>query len=193
MAGGDSLSHAFQRFEAFEFAAKIIIKAKQLAEVWYLIESQLQQAHERTFKVESFTPLDASIRERELRKDLCDFIQRGCRQRLLISPEGSFFVRLDDQSFVITPMHQDRESLEINDLVLVKQGRMEDGKKQVVQWWRIRTSITGIQRFKRSSLLIQSMQPVSVLRERVLMQGPYPKVMCFCVMLQICLWNSVSQ
>ena len=72
VVGGDSLSHAFQRFEAFEFAATIIIKAKQLAEVWYLIESQFQQAHERTFKVESFTPLDASIRERELRKDLCD-------------------------------------------------------------------------------------------------------------------------
>ena len=74
VVGGDSLSHAFQRFEAFEFAAKIIIKANQLAEVWYLIESQLQQSHERIFKVESFTSLDASIRERELRKDLSNLI-----------------------------------------------------------------------------------------------------------------------
>ena len=129
VVGGDSLPHAFQRFEAFEFAAKTIIKAKQLAEVRYLSDSQLQQAHGRTVKVESFNPTAATIRERALRKELCDFIQRGCRQRLLISTEGSFSARVDDQSFLITPTHQDRESLEIRDLVLVKRGRMEAGKK----------------------------------------------------------------
>ena len=50
----------------------------------------LQQAQERTIKLGSFTRGQASILERELRKDLCDFIRRGCRQRLLISTEGSF-------------------------------------------------------------------------------------------------------
>lgn len=129
VVGGDSLSRAFQRFEAFEFAAKTIIKANQLAAVRYLSDSQLQQTHARTVKLESFVPGDASIRERELRRDLCDFIRRGCRQRLLISTEGSFSARVDNQAFLITPTHQDRECLEIRDLVLVKQGCMEDGKK----------------------------------------------------------------
>ncbi|MDB4731429.1 class II aldolase/adducin family protein, partial [bacterium] len=41
VVGGDSLSHAFQRFEAFEFAGKTLIKAKQLGQVNHLNEEQL--------------------------------------------------------------------------------------------------------------------------------------------------------
>lgn len=128
VVGGESLSRAFQRFEAFEFAAKTVIKASQLAKVRYLSDSQLKQAQARTIKMGSFSQGHASIRERELRKDLCDFIQRGCRQRLLISTEGSFSARLDEQSFLITPTHQDRETLGVGDLVLVRKGLMEVGK-----------------------------------------------------------------
>ena len=129
VVGGDSLSQAFQRFEAFEFAAKTIIKANQLGAVRYLSDSQLQQAQARTIQLGSFVRGHASIRERELRKDLCHFLQRGCQQRLLISTEGSFSARLDDNSFLITPTHQDREFLDVGDLVLVQEGRMEEGKK----------------------------------------------------------------
>ena len=129
VVGGESLPHAFKRFEAFEFAAKTIIKAKQLAQVRYLSDSQLHQAHSRSVQLESFDPSQASVDERELRKELCDFVLRGCRQRLLISTEGSFSARVDSGSFLITPTHQDRESLAVDDLVLVQQGRMESGKK----------------------------------------------------------------
>ncbi len=129
VVGGDSLSHAFQRFEAFEFAAKTIIKGKQLAEVRYLSESQLQQAHSRSVSLETFTPDAASSAEMELRRQLCSFIRRGCRQRLLISTEGSFSARLDGESFVITPTQQDSETLNISDLVLVNGDLREAGKK----------------------------------------------------------------
>ena len=129
VVGGESLSRAFQRFEAFEFAAKTIIKGNQLAAVRYLSDSELQQAQGRSIKLGAFRRGHVSILERELRKDLCDFIRRGCRQRLLISTEGSFSARLDDQAFLITPTHRDRESLNVGDLVLVEQSRMEDGKK----------------------------------------------------------------
>ena len=128
VVGGESLPHAFQRFEAFEFAAKTIIKASQLAQVRYLSDSQLTQAHSRSVQLESFDPSKASVEERELRKELCEFILRGCRQRLLISTEGSFSARVDRDSFLITPTHQDRESLSIDDLVLIQQGRSESGK-----------------------------------------------------------------
>lgn len=129
VVGGESLSRAFQRFEAFEFAAKTIIKGNQLAAVRYLSDSELQQAQGRSIKLGAFRRGHVSILERELRKDLCDFIRRGCRQRLLISTEGSFSARLNDQAFLITPTHRDRESLNVGDLVLVEQSRMEDGKK----------------------------------------------------------------
>lgn len=129
VVGGDSLSHAFQRFEAFEFAAKTVIKGRQLGEVRYLSDAQLEQAHSRSVALESCRPEVATTDEMELRRQLCEFIRRGCRQRLLISTEGSFSARISDDSFLITPTQQDRERLEIDDLVLVAGGRRERGKK----------------------------------------------------------------
>ncbi|MCA9072339.1 MAG: class II aldolase/adducin family protein, partial [Planctomycetaceae bacterium] len=38
VVGGETLSQAFQRFEAFEFAAKTILKAKQLGDIRYLTD-----------------------------------------------------------------------------------------------------------------------------------------------------------
>lgn len=129
VVGGNSLQHAFQRFEAFEFAAKTIIKARQLGEVRYLSEAQLEQARQRSVALKSFHPPGAVARERELRRELCEFIRRGCRQRLLISTEGSFSARLGEDSFLISPTQRDRETLEIEDLVLVDGGKREEGKK----------------------------------------------------------------
>jgi len=129
VVGGKSLPHAFQRFEAFEFAAKTIIKGNQLGPVRYLTDRQLEEAHSRSVALNSFEPGGASAEEMELRRQLCEFIRRGCRQRLLISTEGSFSARLDEDSFVITPTQQDRERLSIDDLVLIDGDRREAGKK----------------------------------------------------------------
>ncbi len=129
VVGGASLSNAFQRFEAFEFAARTIIKGRYLGEIRYLTPSQLDQARDRSVALESFQPGAATSEEKELRRQLCSFIRRGCRQRLLISTEGSFSARLGDDSFLITPTQQDRETLDVADLVLVDGGRREAGKK----------------------------------------------------------------
>lgn len=129
VVGGDCLSHAFQRFEAFEFAAKTIIKGRQLGALQYLSDPQLKQAQNRFVALESFDPQPATANEMELRLQLREFIRRGCRQRLLISTEGSFSARLDDGSFLITPTQCDRERLDVDDFVLVSSGRGERGKK----------------------------------------------------------------
>ena len=129
VVGGRSLGEAFQRFEAFEFAGKTLIKAQQLGDVRYLDDDQLRQAANRHVAVPSFTPPTATARERELRRELCLFLRRGCRQRLLISTEGSFSARLDENSFLITPTQQDRERLRAEDLVLVADNQREAGKK----------------------------------------------------------------
>lgn len=129
VVGGESLSHAFQRFEAFEFAAKTIIKGRQLGELRYLTDEELELAHHRSVALESFVPSSATCEECELRRQLCAFIRRGCRQRLLISTEGSFSARLGPDSFLITPTQQDREMFGVEDLVLVDGGRREAGKK----------------------------------------------------------------
>ena len=129
VVGGDSLGEAFQRFEAFEFAGKTLIKAQQLGEVRYLDDAQLQQAVDRHVDLPTFEPPIATAQEQELRRELCQFLRRGCRQRLLISTEGSFSARLDEDSFLITPTQQDRERLRAEDIVLVADGKREVGKK----------------------------------------------------------------
>ena len=129
VVGAETLPNAFQRFEAFEFAAKTIVKGRQLGNVHYLSEDKLENAINRTVHLETFTPGSPSPQELELRRELCRFIRRGCRQRLLISTEGSFSVRLGEDEFIITPTQQDRESVEEGDLVVVKNGIRETGKK----------------------------------------------------------------
>lgn len=128
VVGGQSLSHAFQRFEAFEFAGKTVIKGRHLGEIHYLTDPQLAKAQQRKIHLADFDPPAAGSQEKELRRQLCAFIRRGCRQRLLISTEGSFSVRLDDDSLLITPSQRDRETLDIEDLVLVCGERCESGK-----------------------------------------------------------------
>lgn len=129
VVGGESLSKAFERFEAFEFAGKTLIKAMQLGSVRYLDEEKLRQAAERSIDFESYDPPVATAHERELRGQLCAFVRRGCRQRLLISTEGSFSARVDETSFLITPTQCDRELLGVEDLVLVKGELRESGKR----------------------------------------------------------------
>lgn len=128
VVGGGSLAAAFERFEAFEFAGKTLVKANQVGDVRVLADDELQQAVVRGVDFESYEPGEACANELELRKQLCDFVRRGCRQRLLISTEGSFSARVDADSFLITPTQQDREQLGVDDLVLVRGDQRESGK-----------------------------------------------------------------
>ncbi|WP_149495204.1 class II aldolase/adducin family protein [Roseiconus lacunae] len=129
VVGGDNLAAAFERFEAFEFAGKTLIKANQLGDVRFLDEMQLNQAANRSVDFVSYAPNDATGCELELRKQLCDFVRRGCRQRLLISTEGSFSARVSEDSFLITPTQKDRELLQADDFVLVRGNEREGGKQ----------------------------------------------------------------
>ncbi|GIW99226.1 MAG: hypothetical protein KatS3mg111_2559 [Pirellulaceae bacterium] len=128
VVGGGDLSEAFQRFEAFEFAGKTLIKAHQLGPVHFLDDPQLAQAAGRSVDFASFEPPEAGPVELDLRQQLCDFLRRGCRQRLLISTEGSFSARVDGESFLITPTQQDRERLTPDDMVLVRGDQRERGE-----------------------------------------------------------------
>jgi L-fuculose-phosphate aldolase len=128
VVGGESLPHAFQRFEAFEFASKTLIKASKLGPVRFLSEPQLQWPQERTLSLEWAEPPTPTSLEQELRRQLVEFLRRGCRQRLLISTEGSFSARVSEHTFLITPSQRDRERLGIEDLVLVEGNRHEPNK-----------------------------------------------------------------
>jgi L-fuculose-phosphate aldolase len=126
--GGESLQHAFQKFETLEFTAKTLIKARLLGDVRYLNEEELELRNQVP-PLEEFEPGPASSVERELRRLLADFTHRGYQQRLFISTGGSFSARVDGDSFLITPSQVDRHKLEVEDLVLVRGGRAEAGKR----------------------------------------------------------------
>jgi L-fuculose-phosphate aldolase len=128
VVGGESLQEAFQRFETLEFTAKTIIKGRLLGDVRYLTDQQIALPRQMAEPLPEFDPPPAGSRERELRRSLREFVQRGYRQRLLISTEGSFSARLDGDEFLITPYRVDRSTLDLDDLVLVSGGAAERGK-----------------------------------------------------------------
>ncbi|MFL6332651.1 MAG: class II aldolase/adducin family protein [Pyrinomonadaceae bacterium] len=126
--GGESLQSAFQKFETLEFTAKTFLKAKLLGDVRYLNDEELELRNQVP-PLEEFEPEQPSSRERELRRQLVDFTRRGYQQRLFISTGGSFSARVDGDSFLIIPSQVDRHALDVADLVLVRGGRAEAGKR----------------------------------------------------------------
>jgi len=71
----------------------------------------------------------ASSREKELRKEICDFIHRAYQHRLMTSTWGSYSARIDADSFLITPTHIDRELLSVEDLIVVRNGQVDAGTR----------------------------------------------------------------
>jgi L-fuculose-phosphate aldolase len=128
VTAGPSLQSAFERFETLEFAAKTAIKGGQLGKLKYLRPAQLGKPGRAKLISESFNPPPASSNERELRRQLCEFVHRAYQQRLMISTEGAFSARLDERSFLITRHHVDRHQLTVDDIVLVRDGQAEKGK-----------------------------------------------------------------
>jgi L-fuculose-phosphate aldolase len=129
VVGGASLAQAFQRFETLEFVAKTIIKAGQIGPVRYLSAGQLESTIRSADLLPEFDPGPATIAEKEARRAVCDFVQRGYRQRLMTSTEGSFSARLGEDEFVITSYGVDRGSVRPEELALVREGRRETAKR----------------------------------------------------------------
>jgi len=128
VVGGANLTEAFQRFEALEFAAQTAIRSTTLGTAHPLSASRLEAVGRgREELPETDAPAPTSD-EKELRRTLCEFVRRGCQQRLLISTEGSFSVRLSDSSFLITPAHRDRYRLSPEELVRIDSGRRVTGQ-----------------------------------------------------------------
>ena len=128
VVGGETLQNAFQRFETLEFTAKTIIKARMLGEVRYLDQRQLELARGVADPLPAAAARPASSDEKEIRRQLCAFLRRGYRNRLIISTQGSFSARVEGDAFLITPSQLDRHTVDLEDLVLVRGGASEPGK-----------------------------------------------------------------
>lgn len=116
VVGGTDLQDAFQRFETLEFVARTLVAAHRLGNVSSLPDAALGSQTRAEFGELPAKPV--TNREKELRGQLCDFVQRSYRQRLLISTAGAFSARLEGDEFLVTPHRRDR--LEISPEKLVR-------------------------------------------------------------------------
>ena len=127
-AAGATLRDAFQRLETLDFCARILIRAKALGNIQTLGEPALNLFDHRHNLLPEFVPTVHSSHERELRQQVVEITARACQRHLMTSTEGVVSVRLDEQSFLITPTGHDRRSLAIEEIVLIRNGVREAGK-----------------------------------------------------------------
>jgi L-fuculose-phosphate aldolase len=118
VVGGGDLRDAFQRFETLEFAAQTLIRASVLGPPQVLSAEAL--AVDTMPKFNELQDRPSTSTEKELRAEICRYLQRAYQQRLLISTAGAFSCRLDRDEFLITPRRRDRLTLEPPGLVRVR-------------------------------------------------------------------------
>jgi L-fuculose-phosphate aldolase len=126
-AGGATLLDAFHRLETLDFCARTLIRARALGEVKTLSEPALNLFDRRHNSLPEFVPTAHSSRERELRQQIVEIAARAYDRHLMISTEGVVSVRLDENSFLITPTGLDRRTLAVEDIVLIRNGVRQAG------------------------------------------------------------------
>jgi L-fuculose-phosphate aldolase len=127
--GAASLFDAFMKFETLETAANLEIYARKLGTPVSVKDDAMNiTATSDHLAMDDFTPRRHSPEECAARRDMVTLIRRSYRQKLFVSTQGTYSVRLSDGSFIITPYGADRAYMDERDLVLIKNGMKEAGK-----------------------------------------------------------------
>jgi len=129
VAGGESLLAAFQRFETLDFCARTLIQARSVGEVHSLTDDEIALTRKHGEKLPTFKPTFHTSRERELRQHIIDLVHRAYDQQLMTSTAGTVSARVDENSFLITPYGLDRLYLDLDDIVLIRDGQRERRKQ----------------------------------------------------------------
>ncbi len=127
--GAPDMFTAFQRFETLNYAAELEILATKIGTIKPLSEDdrRIGVTNHHT-KMDDFIPRSHSSEELSARRDMITLIRRSYRMGLFTATHGTYSVRLEDDSFLITPFGMDRAYLEEDDLVRVKTNMKEVGK-----------------------------------------------------------------
>ncbi|SDB21659.1 class II aldolase/adducin family protein [Eubacterium oxidoreducens] len=127
VAGGTSMEDAYLKFEALEFGAEIERRGLTLGKLNHPMNHEL--ANKQAVRIFTGTikpPL--SSKEMDARNQICDFLHRAYRQKLICGAWGSASIRLDETSFVLTPKDVDRMTIEPQDLIYVSDLCIEENK-----------------------------------------------------------------
>jgi L-fuculose-phosphate aldolase len=126
--GAKDMFAAFMAFETLETLARLHINALRVGSPKPLSSELIEASAKREADMPEFESSFHSSEENAMRRDLVKFIHRSYQQGLFTSTQGTYSARVDESSFVITPYGMDREYLEAEDLVLVRDGQKEKGK-----------------------------------------------------------------
>ena len=120
---------AYQRFETLEFCARTVINAQILGKPNYLTDEQIEQ-REKAFPSDfpHFMNVTNPSDERDIREQIIKIVHRACDQGLMISSYGTVSVRWRGNDFLITPPGIPRWDMEQENIVQVKDGKVEAGK-----------------------------------------------------------------
>ena len=130
VCGASDLFRAFMSFETLDFCGRLEIDAAKLGTAHTLTEEEINIDKGITSpNMDEFIKSSYSSEERDARHELCQLIHRSYDQKLFTSTQGTFSVRLSDGSFLITPYMKDRKYIEPEDLVQIKNGMREMGKR----------------------------------------------------------------
>lgn len=127
--GAPDIFKAFMVFETLEFCARLQINALTLGNPKPLDSKIIAASANHGDDMAEFTPEFHSSAENAVRRDLVKYIRRSYEQGLFTSTQGTYSARADKNAFVITPYGLDRQYLEEEDLVLIRDGRKECGKR----------------------------------------------------------------
>lgn len=127
--GASDIFQAFKIFETLEFAARLQINALKLGTPRLLSPEEAGQDSAQHIAEYPESEADAhTSEEKALRRDLAKFVHRAYEQGLFTSTQGTFSARLTDGGFLITPYGCDRMYLDVDDIVLIRDGTREKGK-----------------------------------------------------------------
>ncbi|MDI9521490.1 MAG: class II aldolase/adducin family protein [Bacillota bacterium] len=127
--GADDLFSAFRIFETLDTSAQLQIDAVKIGKPRVLSDEEIKMREQSHPVLDEFIHKTVSSQERAIRRDMCRYIHRSYEQRLFTSTQGTFSHRLDENSFVITPYNKDRKLMEPGDMVTIKKGMCEMGKR----------------------------------------------------------------
>jgi L-fuculose-phosphate aldolase len=127
--GAKDIFAAFMAFETLEFCARLQMNALTLGVPRPLTPEIIAASAKRADDMDEFDPEYHSSAENAVRRDLVKFIHRSYEQGLFTSTQGTYSARSGKDAFVITPYGLDRQYLEAEDLVLIRGGKRERGKR----------------------------------------------------------------
>ena len=127
-----TLFDAFKLQDFLEMAARTEAVAPAFGNVLAELSSEQIESYAAAKKAESmdsFEPVYETLAECRQRDTLCELAARGYRNGVVDCEQASFSLRLGEDDFLITPEGKDVANLSPDEIVRVKDGKAEEGKK----------------------------------------------------------------